>query len=100
MYGTIATLSIDPDKAKDLAKLLEEWDDKNDAATIGYVSGHLMQLDSDPSVLKMTAIFKDEESFRANAARPEQDAWYQAVRALLRDDPVWDDGNIIATPGA
>ena len=98
MYGTIATLKIDPANTNDLAKMLEEWSENEPLGEIGYVAGYLLQLDSDPSTLKMVAVFKDEGSFRANAARPEQDAWYQAMRAHLLDDPTWDDGNVIATP--
>jgi len=98
MYGTIATMKIEPANATKLSKMLEEWNEAESPGEIGFVAGYLLQLDSDPSTVKMIAIFKDEESFRANVARPEQDAWYQAMRAHLLDDPTWDDGNVIATP--
>lgn len=98
MYGTIATMRIDPANAPKLAQLLNDWNENEKPDNIGFVSGYMLQLDSDPSMLKMVAIFKDETSFRDNAASPEQDAWYQMMRALLLDDPTWDDGKMIATP--
>ena len=97
MYGTIATLSIDPANVEAMGTLLREWDDGVGSGDIGYVAGYLLQTDADPSVVKMIAIFEDEEKFRANAARPEQDIWYQSVRALLKADPTWEDGTVIAT---
>ena len=43
------------------------------------------------------AVFESEDRYRANANRPEQDAWYQELPALFRADPVWEDGNVVAT---
>ena len=97
MYGTIATMSIDPANVNALAALLKEWDETEDAGNIGYVGGFMLQTDADSSVVKMMAVFESEEKFRSNAARPEQDAWYQQVRALLNSDPIWEDGKVIAT---
>jgi quinol monooxygenase YgiN len=97
MYGTIATLSIDPKNAHPLGDLLKKWNESEDAAEIGYVGGFMLQTDADSSIIKMMAVFEDEKKYRANAERPEQDAWYQQFRALLLADPIWDDGKVIAT---
>ena len=97
MYGTIATLSIKPENAHALGTLLKEWNAGEGARDIGYVGGFMLQTDADSSVIKMMAVFESEERFRANAARPEQDTWYQKVRALLNSDPIWEDGQVIAT---
>ncbi|MDG0867996.1 hypothetical protein [Candidatus Lucifugimonas marina] len=97
MYGTIATLSIDPANVEKLGAMLKEWNEKEDADAIGFVGGYMLQTDADASVVKMMAVFENVEKYRANAARPEQDAWYQQLRALLHDDPKWEDGQVIAT---
>jgi len=97
MYGTIATLSIDPSNVEALGKMLQDWNKAEGASDIGFVGGYLLQTDADSSVAKMMAVFESEDRYRANANRPEQDAWYQELRALLRSDPVWEDGNVVAT---
>jgi hypothetical protein len=45
----------------------------------------------------MIAVFNSEERYKANAARPEQEVWYQKMRALLNSDPIWEDGQVTAT---
>ncbi|MBN4064990.1 hypothetical protein JYU04_04560, partial [Dehalococcoides mccartyi] len=93
----LATLSIKPENAQALGTLLKEWNANEGSGDIGYVGGFMLQTDTDTSVVKMMAVFENEERFRANASRPEQDAWYQQVRALLEADPVWEDGQVFAT---
>jgi len=44
----------------------------------------------------MVAVFQDRDSYYANAADPEQDRWYRRLRDHLAEDPVWEDGEIIA----
>ncbi|MCX2726790.1 hypothetical protein OO015_04680 [Thermomicrobium sp. 4228-Ro] len=41
------------------------------------------------------ATFDDRESYRRNADDPEQDRWYRALRALLSEDPYWEDGEVM-----
>ena len=97
MYGTLATLDIDPSKLDAMRALMKEWNEGQGSADIGYVGGYILQTDADKSVVKMIAVFEDETQYRANGARPEQDAWYQKVRALLNSDPIWEDGSVEAT---
>jgi hypothetical protein len=58
----------------------------------GWVRDYVLQ-ESNGDVW-ITAIFDSEESYRANAANPEQDKWYRRMRELLEDDPEWHDGVI------
>ncbi|MDP9237897.1 MAG: hypothetical protein M3P30_10980 [Chloroflexota bacterium] len=41
------------------------------------------------------AIFDGEESYRKNAAAPEQDKRYRQLREMIEADPEWHDGAII-----
>jgi len=97
MYGTIATLSVDLNNVDTLGTLLNEWNADKGACDIGFVGGYMLQTDADSSVVKIIAVFENEERYRANANRPEQDAWFKKMRALLKNDPIWEDGKIIAT---
>jgi hypothetical protein len=41
-------------------------------------------------------VFDSEANYRANASDPEQDKWYQELRAMLDADPRWMDGDVLA----
>lgn len=40
------------------------------------------------------AIFDSEDSYRKNAASPEQDKRYRQLREMIEADPEWHDGTI------
>ena len=44
MYGTIATLSIDPSNVEALGKMLQDWNKAEGASDIGFVGGYLLKL--------------------------------------------------------
>ena len=94
MYGTLATLSIDPAKIDDLKALMDEWNETQGSSGIGYVGGYMLQPDSDASTVKMIAVFENEQVYRANAESPAQNDWYEKFRALLNADPIWEDGQV------
>jgi hypothetical protein len=50
--------------------------------------------------LFVLAIFDSEESYRKNAADPQQHTEYEQLRTLLEADPEWNDGEIIAVEPA
>ena len=47
--------------------------------------------DDDPQELWVVAMFKDAESYRANAESAAQHAIYLTLRACLEEDPEWHD---------
>jgi hypothetical protein len=57
----------------------------------GFVAAHIY--DSGDDVWGV-AIFRDEDSYRANANDPKQNERYQEMRALLDADPEWHDGAV------
>lgn len=61
----------------------------------GFHAGYLFQPDRSSDELIGVAIFADRESYRKNATDPKQDEWYRSLRALLTEDPRWEDGEII-----
>jgi quinol monooxygenase YgiN len=94
MYGTIARIHPRPGSREAMRALADEWETRR-----GHVAGsratYMFEPDHNPydkPTLFMIAIFDDEASYRANAADPEQDAWYRRMRELLEDDPDWMDG--------
>ena len=97
MYGTMARMRVKPGKAEELRALGETWSRERKPKVAGAVASYMLIPDSSPNELVLLAVFQDQATYRANAADPEQDRWYQRIRALLEADPVWTDGEIVET---
>jgi hypothetical protein len=52
-------------------------------------------MDNNANEYYMAVIFDSEETYKRNAASPEQDMRYQKFRNLLAADPEWHDGTIV-----
>lgn len=78
-----------------IRQLFEEWDQERAPRVQGFQAGYLFKPDQQRDELIGVAIFRDRESYRKNAADPKQDEWFRRLRALLTDDPVWEDGEVI-----
>ena len=75
--------------------LLEEWERERKPNARGAIGGYIFKPDGRPDELIGVAVFRDRESYRANASDPAQDAWYRRLREHLEADPEWDDGVIL-----
>jgi quinol monooxygenase YgiN len=96
MYGTVARMKVKPGELEQLTKALGDWGDQ-DPKALGAIATHIYQLDSDPNELIMAVLFRDKDSYFANADDPKTDEWFQRVRAHLEADPEWNDGEIISS---
>ena len=93
MFGTIYRMKVKPGKKDGATRAMME-----DVREIeGFVSAYVYDTGGDE--LWGVAVFRDEESYRANANDPEQDKWYRRLREHLEADPEWHDGSIRAWPG-
>ncbi|MFN8378337.1 MAG: hypothetical protein U0452_06650 [Anaerolineae bacterium] len=93
MYGTIARLHIRPG----MHEAFMAW--ASTTTTMRMIPGHMeslvYQMDADPSLLTLVVIFKDRDSYQANASSPEQHAEYLTMMEFLTEEPEWNDGDII-----
>ena len=94
-YGTVYHMRPKPGAEPHVVALLEEWERERKPKVQGAIGGYLFKPDNRPGQLIGVAIFRDHESYRANADDPEQDAWYRRLREHLEADPEWDDGIIL-----
>jgi len=94
-YGTVYRMRPKPGAEAQVAALLEEWERDRKPKVRGAIGGYVFRPENAPGQLIGVAIFRDHESYRANADDPDQDAWYQRLRALLEADPEWEDGVIL-----
>lgn len=96
MYGTVARMKAKPGSGDLLAEMGHQLSDDRPA---GIVGTWVYQMDAGANEYIMAVAFESREAYRANADSPEQDARYQKLRALLEDDPEWNDGEIVYSDG-
>ena len=96
MYGTIARFRIKPGAKDDFVKAMNS---QGEAIIPGWVADYYFQIDQDPDEFYLVAIFKDKETYMANADSPEQHERYVVFRSFLVDDPEWHDGFILSATG-
>jgi hypothetical protein len=95
MYGTIFRLQPRVGREADVVSLMEEWNRQRGATVPGVQATYLLRSERRPGELIGAAVFDDEQTYRANAAAPEQDAWHRRLRAALEADPIWEDGEYL-----
>lgn len=96
MYGTIAHFRIHPGTRDEFIRAMDSF---GDAIIDGWMADYYFQLDKDPDEFYLVAIFKDKETYQANADAPDQHERYLKFRSFLVDDPEWNDGFIVSATG-
>ena len=97
MYGTIAKFHVKPDINKEEFK--QKMDSFDSSKINGWVADYIFQTDADSNEFYLVAIFKDKETYQANADDPSQHERFLIFRSYLVADPEWHDGTIISTTG-
>ena len=92
MFGTVARLTMKAGVEPRFRELMNEYERLD---IPGFVATHIYHMDDNPDEYFLTAIFRDRDSYVANASSPEQDARYRKMRECLMSDPEWHDGEII-----
>ena len=95
MYGTIARMHVKPNHQQQLQAMNDEWAQGRGRQVDGFVASYVLRPDDQPDELLLVAIFRDRDSYRANASDPEQDRWYRQMREHLQADPEWTDGELV-----
>lgn len=96
MYGTIARFRIKPGVKDEFIKAMDGFGGDFIA---GWVADYYFQTNKDPDEFYLVAIFKDKETYDANADSAEQHERYLVFRSFLVDDPEWNDGFILSGTG-
>jgi quinol monooxygenase YgiN len=94
MYGTVALCHVRPEDV-DALRALTTRDAMH--AVDGFLGTDVLMSDNHENTLVMVVRFRDRDAYVANAESPDQAARYAEYRALMEDDPVWYDGEWIAT---
>ena len=96
MYGTIARFRVRPGVRQEFIQMM---DSLGDAVIPGWVADYYFQMEADSDEFYLAAIFRDKESYQANADSPEQHERYLKFRSFLVADPEWHDGDIVSATG-
>jgi quinol monooxygenase YgiN len=94
-YGTVARMQVKPGHEEQLRRINEQFDTARARIVPGFIASYVFQTDRDPNEFILVAVFRDRETYRANAEDPEQDRWYRQLREHLEADPTWTDGEIV-----
>ena len=90
MYGTIAKVTVKPEKEPELQDLAARLE-----MAPGQIARYVYRMDANPQVYMLVAVFESREAYRANAENPDQHERFMELRALLTADPEWHDGEIV-----
>lgn len=96
MYGTIALTKPKAGREADVVAHFSQWWTERAPNVKGAVAGEVRRNASNPAELIATVTFASKEDYAANAADPEQDAWYRKLVELLEKEPHWIDGDVLA----
>jgi len=93
MYGSIMRGRIKPGRRADYEKLISELVPNADDYGRGLHSVELAWEDNDPDRVVAIIHFRDRESYRANAERPETNADFERQMELFDGGVEWIDLN-------
>lgn len=95
MFGTIYQARVKPGREQEFLRQIEAWECERGARIEGPVAIYLFQSAADPREYNGVVVFDSQESYRANAADPEQHHWYEQLVELLEGPPIWMDGHVV-----
>ncbi len=93
MYGTIMRGRMKKDCLREFMALGKEWDGRERKRAVGYINSEVLWEDEPEGRFCLVVHFTSKETYVKNANTPEQDAFYQRMRACLEEDPQWIDGH-------
>jgi hypothetical protein len=95
MYGTVYRFRPLPGQEEAMLDYHRRWKAERWPHVRGFITEYIYRSEKHPGEYIGAAVFESKEVMVENAKDPADDAWYQQFRALLQDDPEWEDGEII-----
>ena len=96
-HATVFSMQVKPGKLDDLMGLMgDERAEEMRLRAGGWESTVVGKSKDNPSEIWITVTWDNSENYMKNAQSPEQDAWFQKMRALLDADPAWHDCDVLS----
>ena len=92
MYGTVSRMRLKPGMEERMRQIMMGYESMSVPGMIGSL---VYQMDADPQEYLLAVVFKDKETYFANANSPEQNARYEEMLTMLDGAPEWHDGEIL-----
>ena len=89
---SVFQLKAQPGQRQAVIDHLMKWEREQKPAATGFEFLWAITKNDSEDELLGGVHFDTTENYFANAARPEQDAWYSELPALTDGEPVWFDG--------
>lgn len=94
-HATFFRMKVQPGKVDELTQLMEERAEASRLAGAGWEGTIAGRSKNDPDTVWVAVTWDTSDRYYANAESPEQNQWYQRMRALLESDPEWFDCDVI-----
>jgi len=89
-------MKVQPGKVDEMKQLVRDRGAENRRqASAGWEKTVVGQVKDDPNTFWGTVTWDTSERYYANAQSPEQNEWYQKMRALLESEPEWFDCDVV-----
>jgi len=85
-----------PGQEQKIVEQFDAWERNRRPKIDGALGGLVMRPDGAPGTVVAVAVCRDKASYQANSDDPAQSEWYQRLRALLEEDPSWEDGEFVS----
>ena len=100
-HVTFFRMKVQPGKVDEMKQLVSDRGAENQRqAGAGWQSTVVGQSKSDPNSFWGAVTWDTTARYQANADTPEQNAWFQKMRALLESDPEWFDCDVLEQQSA
>ena len=91
MFGTIGHAKMKPGSESQMQSLMDEWKrDIRPKIAGGFISLGGFKAGT-PNEMVFVGLAQDENTYRALANMPEQDAWFRKMMAFVDGDVTWED---------
>jgi quinol monooxygenase YgiN len=92
MYGSVSRWRVKDGQQQELEQLLNELMREMPPGSRGVC---VYRSDADPREYWVAGSWDSKDAYTANSNRPETDASFRRLRALIESDPEWHDGEIV-----
>lgn len=91
MFGTIGHARLKPGRMDAIRELMDVWQREIRPGIPGPVISVTGNKAGSPDEAVFVALMQDEATYRALAAKPEQDAWFRQMAEHFDGDVSWED---------
>ncbi len=94
-HVTYWKMQLKPGKLDEMQKLASAEENERRLKGAGWKGTIIGKSKDNPDVVWGTVLWDNSDNYRKNAESPEQNAWFEKMRALLVADPEWFDCDIV-----